>query len=394
MTNMKKTGLFVLALLLLLSPACTKRTVDDTPLTAPKSIVLPRDAYPLDLGTGQPLTLEWDYSLGGNVRYQVVFDKETGDFTTPIYAILSDNGGFLPSVTISAAMLKSVARLAGCEVGKSVTVRWTVRTFKGLEYVTGVQDGGPRTLILTLPFEVDPLPLTVTLSGTAVESGSREMEHNLAVSTDASVVISERSTTVFASFLRMADGTLQLTDEHQRKFRLTNEGKVAALEGDAAPVSPVSAGLVYMTVDFEKLVWKAVPITNIWFWNRPWDVGGAYQSQMSYEGNAVWKVTVNPFKIALESHTGYDSRYHFRIDYNGADTDRIGPGKKDVNVSEIGSEGYYNAYRYSDAYSFAGGDQWAYSWKTPENDEWNNHSVTVTLTMRGETYTHSITLNN
>ena len=117
---MKRILIFAVALLVVMSSACTKRTMDDTPLTKPKALTLPRSGYALNLETGQPLIFDWDYSLGGNVRYQIVFDKENGDFSNPIYAVLSDDNGFTPTATISADMLKTVAHLAGCLVGKSV----------------------------------------------------------------------------------------------------------------------------------------------------------------------------------------------------------------------------------------------------------------------------------
>ena len=384
---MKKIVLIIAAMLALTGPSCTRKMVDDTPLQAPKTLYLPRDNYPLDLSTGQSLLLEWEYSMGGDVRYQVIFDKENGDFSNPIFATLSDNSGFLPSATVPVDMLISIARLAGGQSGGKVTVRWTVRTFKGLEFVTGVQQGNPRHLLLTLPID---LPESVTLAGTAVEGGSRAMEHWLSVGESESSGPGLRSDSVFASYLQMSDGTLTLANETGRKFFLQADGKVALLESDMTPASPVAAGLVFLTVDFEELKWTATPISAVWFWNRPWDVDNANQSRMTYQGDGVWTVTVNPFKIALETHTGYDSRYHFRMDFDGASTDRIGPSKADVQVSEIGSDGFTNAYRYSDGI----GNQWAYSWKTLENDDWDGGSVTVTLTMKGEPYSHTITLNN
>lgn len=384
---MKKILLIIAAMLALTGPSCTRKMVDDTPLQSPKALYLPRDNYPLDLSTGQSLLLEWEYSMGGNVRYQVIFDKENGDFSNPIFATLSDNSGFLPSATVPVDMLISIARLAGGQSGGQVAVSWTVRTFKGLDFVTGVQQGSPRRLLLTLPID---LPESVRLSGTAVEGGSRMMEHWLTVGESETSGPGLRSDSIFASYIQMSEGTLILTNESGRKFCLQDGGKVALLEGDVAPASPVAAGLVCLRVDFENLKWKATPISNVWFWNRPWDAGDSYQSRMTYQGNGVWTVTVNSFRIALETHSGYDSRYHFRMDFVVGSTDRIGPSKADVQVSEIGSEGFTNAYRYSDGI----GNQWAYSWKTPENDEWNNHSVTVTLTMTGEIYTHTITLNN
>ena len=384
---MKKILLIIAAMLALTGPSCTRKMVDDTPLQSPKALYLPRDNYPLDLSTGQSLLLEWEYSMGGNVRYQVIFDKENGDFSNPIFATLSDNSGFLPSATVPVDMLISIARLAGGQSGGQVTVSWTVRTFKGLDFVTGVQQGNPRRLLLTLPID---LPESVRLSGTAVEGGSRMMEHWLAIGDSETSGPGLRSDSIFASYIRMSEGTLMLTNETGSKFCLQAGGKVALLESDVAPASPVTAGLALLKVDFEELKWSATPISNVWFWNRPWDIENADQHQMTYQGNGVWKVTFNPFKIALETHSGYDSRYHFRMDFDGASTDRIGPYKADVQVSEIGTEGFSNAYRYSDGI----GNQWAYSWKTLENDDWDGGSVTVTLTMMGETYTHTITLND
>ena len=385
---MKKTLIYSFLLASLLLVGCHKNLADTTPLEAPQQVLMPRNAYNMDLGTGQPVIFEWDYSMGGNVRYQIVFDRENGNFSAPIYSVLSDNSGVSPKATVSAAILKSVAKTAGAQAGETVTVRWTVRTFKGMDSVTGVKDGQVRTLVLTLPVEIDVLPATVQLSGSAVEGSVRDMEHELSVSKDASVVIEKRSSVAFASYLQMSDGQLTLIDNYGRKFYLTDDGKVGILGvSETAKNTPVT-GLVCLSVDFEKLSWKAVPVKNIWFWNHPWNVADTYQSRMAYQGNGVWTVTVDPFKIALNGG-GYDSRYHFRIDYNGADTDRIGPRKRDVSTSEIGTQGYTDCFRFSDGFN-----QWDYSWKTPETADWDNHSVTVTLTMRGETYTHSITLNN
>ena len=383
---MKKILLIIAAMLALTGPSCTRRTVDDTPLQAPKTLFLPRDNYPLALYTGQSLILEWEYSMGGNVRYQVIFDKENGDFSHPIFAILSDNNGFIPSATVDAETLESIARLAGGQPGQAVAVSWTVRTFKGLEFVTGVQQGNPRCLLLTIAGEV-------TISGTAVEGGSRVMEHWLAAGESEDSGPGRRSDSVFASYLQMSEGTLTLADEGGRKYGLQAGGNLVLLEGDETPASPVDEGLVCLRVNFKELKWEATPISDVWFWNWPWDrPGGAMQTQMTYAGGGTWTANVEHFYISWGSapNKSYDSRYHFRMVFAGGSTDRIGPSKANVQVSEIGSVGFANAYRYSDDID----NQWAYSWKTLENDDWDGGSVTATLTMRGETYTHTITLNN
>ena len=382
---MKKT--FILILSALAFASCNdKGVIDDGGLVSPRCLYMPRDGYTLDIATGQNLILEWERSNGGNVRYQVVFDKPDGDFSSPLYAVMSNNSGFVPSATLTPTSLTSVARLAGAEPGESASVKWTVRTFLGLDAVTGTLEGSPRTLCLLRPIVMEEIPLSVSLSGSAVEGGSREMEHFLPLTTDENRPAHTRSSDSFASYLQMGNGDLLLTDNNDIKYILSEGGTIKVYNGSASTTSLVPAGLTRLTVNFGTLSWEAVKVTNVWFWNYPW-FDQCYQTRMDYQGNGVWKASMT-FHTSKEGHDGNDSRYHIRMDMADGSCDRLGYSKKDSSSSAdvINAEGYYNVYRYLDSF-----DQWNWSWKTP-GDSGDGKNATATLTMRGETYTHSISI--
>ena len=119
----------IAALSMTLMTGCSKKeSSSDNLLLAPEAVNLPRDGYVIDLATEQTLLLDWVQSMGGNVRYQVLFDKIGGDFSNPVYAVMSDGNGYSPYATILASTLRSIATLAGGFPGSSVDVLWTVRT--------------------------------------------------------------------------------------------------------------------------------------------------------------------------------------------------------------------------------------------------------------------------
>ena len=390
---MKKSLIYSFLLAALLLSGCHKKLSDTTPLEAPQQVLMPRNAYEMDTSTGQSVIFEWDYSMGGNVRYQIVFDRENGNFSTPVYSVLSDNGGVSPKATLTSSILRSIAKTAGAAAGETVTVLWTVRTFKGAESVTGVKEGQPRSLILTLPVDI---PASLVLSGSAVKDGTRTMDHALSVSTDPAKVIEKRSENAFSSYLELQDGNLTLTDNTGHKYYLKAGGTVAQLgKNEAEKASPLT-GLHFIAVDFGNLTWTSKSVKNVWFWFHPWNLS-LTQKQMSYAGNGVWTVTFDGFNISWDDNgtKRYDSRHYFRIDYNDNDTERAGHHKKDCSPSEIDTEGFYDVCLYRDFQDSDGpGAHWFYAWKTRDDKEGDGKKATVTLTLRGEPYTYSITFND
>ena len=84
------------------------------------------------------LFFEWESAKAedsGAPLYEVVFDKEGGDFSKPIYKVLSDNGGSLSYATISHKTLNKVGAAAGLNSGETGTLVWTVMASRGLNSV-------------------------------------------------------------------------------------------------------------------------------------------------------------------------------------------------------------------------------------------------------------------
>ncbi|MDE7127832.1 MAG: SusE domain-containing protein [Bacteroidales bacterium] len=163
-------------------------------LVSPEKLYLPRNQYPVDITTGQSVVFEWQNSVTDNVSYQVLFDTEDGDFSSPGYVVTSDGNGFYPSLTVTSATMSTIAVLCGGLPGQTVPVKWTVRTFRGIDNVTGVKDGGARTILVTRPNSVDPLPASMSLSGPASESQSSvRMNPSLPVSSVLGGHIADRA---------------------------------------------------------------------------------------------------------------------------------------------------------------------------------------------------------
>lgn len=382
---MKKT--FILILSALAFASCNdKGVIDDGGLVSPRCLYMPRDGYTLDIATGQNLILEWERSNGGNVRYQVVFDKPGGDFSSPLYAVMSNKSGFVPNATITPSILTSVAMLAGAEPGQSADVIWTVKTFLGLESLTGTLEGSPRSITLMRPIVMEEIPSSVTISGSATEGGlSYSMEHELPLTKDESIPAHSRSQERFVIYSNFVEGELLLTDNNGIQYILAEGRKLKVYNGSEAKTAPFE-GNYRLTVDFNNMNWEAVKIVNVWFWNHPW-FDECYQQRMTYLGSDRW-VCVTTFHTTIAGYDGYDSRYHFRMDMGDGSCDRLGYAKIDSQSSAdvINGEGYANVYRYLDSFG-----QWNWSWKTV-NDSGDGRQAIVYLTMRGENYTHSISI--
>ena len=82
----------------------------------------------------------------GAPLYEVVFDKEGGDFSKPIYKVLSDNGGSLSYATISHKTLNKVGAAAGLNSGETGTLVWTVMASRGLNSVMAKQEAHHHSL--------------------------------------------------------------------------------------------------------------------------------------------------------------------------------------------------------------------------------------------------------
>src|SRR5437588_863855 len=81
--------------------------------------------------TGQSVVFKWTASASQDlVLYEVVFDKQGGDFSKPIYTVVSDGSGVQTQATVSQKTLNMIANSAGIAALASGPIKWTVVTSK------------------------------------------------------------------------------------------------------------------------------------------------------------------------------------------------------------------------------------------------------------------------
>ena len=81
------------------------------------------------------LFFEWEAAKAedsGSPLYEIVFDKEGGNFSNPLYKVLSDNNGARNYATISHKTLNKIGAAAGLNSGETGTIIWTVIASRGL----------------------------------------------------------------------------------------------------------------------------------------------------------------------------------------------------------------------------------------------------------------------
>ena len=117
---MKKITIILSALLAL--GACQKHYEFNTDFTLPTTLDNP-SAVTLDVTSSQTVVLSWEGGKaadGGLVLYEVLFDKEGGDFSSPVDVRKSDQGA-LSQLTLSHAEVNAIARKAGIKPNESGT---------------------------------------------------------------------------------------------------------------------------------------------------------------------------------------------------------------------------------------------------------------------------------
>lgn len=379
---MKKFIYILFASMLCWFMASCEETETYGDLVPSDELYFPRDKYTVDLSTGKDIILEWKSSGEGFVVYEVVFDTETGDFSNPLYVILSANNGASPNVTVSSSTLNSIALKAGCLPGSTVILKWTVRVWKGAE--SALYDES-RNISVTRANTVSPLPIEVSVSGTATEN---DETIELVAATPVSdtkgnpnyVSQVQREIGGFECFTRLESGNLTITDDQGRYFILEETGSIRQAE-EGAVTENTAAGIYYFYLDFNTMKWEMKEIEKVEIWNHPW-FGSAYYESMAYEGNGVWAVVDYAWNVGSE--TQFDSRYYFVCTYTDGSVERWGHFEDDCRQSENADnvEGFYNIYRFNHSTL---GDEWADSWKVHESQrEGYNQLATFRVYMNND----------
>lgn len=133
-----------------------------TPPPAPTQVIVktlksPANAASFNLETTDKVIFEWAaaaaVSRAGNIKYEILFDYENGDFSEPVYTLQSDDSGSATKATISKNVLIDIAREWGADAGATATLKWSVNTIQSDKALLSEQS---RTIALIRPMPEEP----------------------------------------------------------------------------------------------------------------------------------------------------------------------------------------------------------------------------------------------
>ncbi len=267
---MKYLSLSIIATVLLLYSSCSDDYQLSTDFTVPSELSSPKKIE-LDVASSNNIVLSWSgggADDGSYVIYEVLFVKKGDSFSEPVERIKSDFGA-ASKLTLTHAVLNTIARKAGIKPGETGEISWTVLTSKG---------GDIKTVELKNEIEVtrgdgiDNTPDNLYLYGTGNESNGANGSLFRKASDGVYIIYSKVS----------GSGELELRGKigeeefgyHLEDTRLKDGSGTINLVPNANPYR--------ITVDFNTLSIKTEIISNVrCIWGASFDVIG----NLSYVGD-------------------------------------------------------------------------------------------------------------
>lgn len=318
----KHFALFISTLLLFAGCAKDERDINLN-LTGVPGLFTPADNKFIKLKPAANLTetFEWDQAKaedGSLVLYEVAFDQENGDFSSPFYTVVSDNRGVNNKLTLSHGDLSRIASLGGSAFFQRKKFRWTVLSSKG---TTVKKAAASRIIDLERPGGFAVLPGALYITGTATEGGP-----NL-VSASKMMQVSPG---VFEIFTKLKAGTYQfvdaLTGTPNRYYTFDDAGiKAIGVNGSTTFSGPDK--IQRITLDFNNINAKSADVISIQMW---YCMAGAFKTTLNYTTNGEWR---SSGYIADWIPQGWaplgEERYKYKMVYND------GTGNKDLWINSF-----------------------------------------------------------
>ena len=369
-------NLFLLAIaaLTLITGCQDDEGLNNTQVTPVGSLYAPDDNAYLFLEGSSSALFEWEAAKAednGVVLYEVVFDKEDGDFSNPVYKIASDGNGLKRFLTFPFADLNRVAGMAGIERGGIGKLKWTVYSSKGIN----VQESAVDRIIEVERPAGFIAPNQLYLTGTATEGGE-----NLADALEMKKVgdnVFEIYTSLKAGEYYFATGT-----EGTPETFFIEDGKLKA-EGKTAYAGEET---VYrIKVDFSTATTEMTAIGPVELWFSP---NNTTLFELPYAGNGTWEILSAPIEFKQEDW-GRDERYKFRFTTINADGSTAEEWYGSVNNdNQRPTESTDASYWYMLPVS---NDQWANAFKFADAVDNNESDIKIIFNTSVPEYTHVVT---
>ena len=367
----------ILLPLLILMTACGSDDMEfkNAEVSEVTKLYEPTDGKAINLTSSGSLYFSWEPALaqdGGAALYEVYFDKAGGDFSSPLYILSSDLNGYSNGADISHKILNKVAALAGAEPGETITLSWTVASSRGIN--PKISKMSSSLTVTRIEGLEDPGQVYITGAGT--EAGS-DLANALPLHR-----IGDGEYEIYVKLVSGASYTFVDSKSGSPASYYIDENSKLKEGSDA--VANTLDGIYRIKIDFGSASASSpVKIEEVGYWFCPTN---KTEWKLSYEGKGVWK-GAGPVNFKVESWGG-DERYKFRVitkDLKGVEAlEDWGPANAGEDGKPSGTASYYNLAIYTSA------SQWDHKWKFA--NDFNGKTVTLTVKMTGDTYTHEVSL--
>lgn len=279
-------------------------TINHTNVSEVNALYSPANNKFFDLGAQSSAVFEWEGAKAednGVVLYDVVFDRENGDFSKPVYVMPSDGKGFQPTLNISFTQLNKIAGLAGIESETIGKLKWTVYSSKGIN----VQKSKVSGIIEVQRPGGFPTPDQLFITGTSSETGD---------ATADAQAFKKVGATSFEIYTKLQAGSYKFITRKNGTPDVfyINEGK---LKQDGTTTVTGASKVYKIKVDFSDGSTTMTEIQKIELWFAP---TAEYLFEYTYAGGGIWKAANKRIVFKQESW-GRDERYKFKFTLAGGE---------------------------------------------------------------------------
>jgi hypothetical protein len=291
---------FLVLLLAIVATGCSDDDkVSHTRVSAVDALYAPADNVFMDLGAQGAATFEWQGAAAednGVVLYDVMFDVEGGDFSTPVYVTPADGNGFQKTLTISYTQLNQIATLAGIESEATGKLIWTVRSSKGINFVMSPVS---RTIEVLRPAGF-PTPDELFITGAGSEGGT---------DVNGALPFKKTGASTFEIYTRLTAGEYQFITRKNGTPEVFYIGDANALKQNGTTTYSGDQRVYRIRVDFSDGTTSMAEVNKIELWFPP---RSEAMFEYTYAGAGKWQALNKRVEFKQESW-GRDERYKFKM---------------------------------------------------------------------------------